>query len=179
MDAWLLHLLAVSPFFPSSMGTTGFSTESQQHNHHYGATERHKSSNKATSRASPPISHHISSTKEKKRFLTKEWQKNKLEYNYHHCLWGVQLVFTVFLLLFWVFTLKSLKRIRRYVLCRYMFIGAVCPTTVEMDLMFVLVVRFILLNCNRSYYLVHVWPLPLLCLQKANERAEILDDMNV
>lgn len=51
-------------------------------------------------------------------------------------------------------------------MCRYMFIGAVCPTTVEMDLMFVLVVRFILLNRNRSYYLVHVWPLPLLCVYR-------------
>lgn len=54
-------------------------------------------------------------------------------------------------------------------MCRYMFIWAVCPTTVEMDLTFVLVVRFISLNLNGSYYLVHIWPLPLLSIQKASE----------
>lgn len=36
-------------------------------------------------------------------------------------------------------------------MCRYMFIGTVCPTTVEMDLTFVSVVRFILLNLKWSY----------------------------
>lgn len=51
-------------------------------------------------------------------------------------------------------------------MCRYMFIWAVCPTTVEMDLTFVLVVRFMSLNLNKSYYLVHVRPLPLLCVYR-------------
>lgn len=46
-------------------------------------------------------------------------------------------------------------------MCRYMFIWAVCATTVEMDLMFVLVVRFILLNLNGGSSLVNVWPPPL------------------
>lgn len=45
---------------------------------------------------------------------------------------------------------------------------------------FVLVVR---LYCSRliiSYYLVRVGPLPLaLCIQRANEQTEILDEMNV
>lgn len=44
--------------------------------------------------------------------------------------------------------------------CRYMFIWATCPTTVEMDLTFVLVVRFVSLKLNGSCYLVHVWPFP-------------------
>lgn len=35
-------------------------------------------------------------------------------------------------------------------MCKYMFIQAVSPTTVELDLMFVLVVRFLLLKINRS-----------------------------
>lgn len=51
-------------------------------------------------------------------------------------------------------------------MCRYMFIRAVCPTTVEMDLTFVLVVRFILLKLNRSYYPVHIRPLTLLCVHR-------------
>lgn len=51
-------------------------------------------------------------------------------------------------------------------MCRYMFIWAVCPTTVEMDLMFVLVVRFLSLSLNRSYYLVRVWPLRSLSVQR-------------
>lgn len=46
-------------------------------------------------------------------------------------------------------------------MCRYMFIWAVCPTTVEMDLTFVMVERF-----NGSYNLVLVWPLPLLSLYR-------------
>lgn len=51
-------------------------------------------------------------------------------------------------------------------MCRYMFIWAACPTTIEMDLTFVLMVRFIWLNRDRSYYLVYVWPLPLLSVHK-------------
>ena len=51
-------------------------------------------------------------------------------------------------------------------MCRYMFIWAVCPTTVEMDLTFVLVVRFISLNLNMSYYLVYVWPLTMLSVHR-------------
>lgn len=31
-------------------------------------------------------------------------------------------------------------------MCKYMFMQAVCPTTVELDLMFVSVVRFLLLQ---------------------------------
>lgn len=52
-------------------------------------------------------------------------------------------------------------------MCRYMFIWAVCAATVEMDLMFVLVVRFISLNLIGSYSSVTVWTLH--CTQKANE----------
>lgn len=59
-------------------------------------------------------------------------------------------------------------------MCRYMFIWAVCPTTIEMDLTFVLVVRFISFNLNRSYYIVCVWPLPSLSV-----RRKPVDDMNV
>lgn len=51
-------------------------------------------------------------------------------------------------------------------MCRYMFIWTVCPTTVEMDLTFVLVVRFISLKLNKSYYLVHVRPLPSLSVTR-------------
>lgn len=51
-------------------------------------------------------------------------------------------------------------------MCRYMFIWAVCPTTVEMDLTFVLVVRFTSLDLNRSYYLVRVRALPVLSLYR-------------
>lgn len=51
-------------------------------------------------------------------------------------------------------------------MCRYMFIWTVCPTTVEMDLTFVLMVRFILLKLNKSYYLVHVRPLSLLSVKR-------------
>lgn len=59
-------------------------------------------------------------------------------------------------------------------MCRYMFIWAVCPTTVEMDLTFVLVVRFISFNLNRSYYIVCVWPLSLLSVYRKSVK-----DMNV
>lgn len=56
-------------------------------------------------------------------------------------------------------------------MCRYMFIWAVCPTTVEMDLTLVLVMRFISFNLNRTYYIVRVWPLPLLsvCRKPMND----------
>lgn len=59
-------------------------------------------------------------------------------------------------------------------MCRYMFIWAACPTTVEMDLIFALVVRFILFSLDRSCYLVCVWPLPLLSVYKKPG-----NDMNV
>lgn len=51
-------------------------------------------------------------------------------------------------------------------MCRYMFIWAVRPTTVEMDLTFVLVVRFISLDLNRSDYPVRVQLLPWLSVYR-------------
>lgn len=54
-------------------------------------------------------------------------------------------------------------------MCRYMFIWAVCLTTIEMDLKFVLVVEVCMLKLNRHYYLVHVWPLPLLSVHRKPE----------
>lgn len=51
-------------------------------------------------------------------------------------------------------------------MCRYMFIWAVCPTTVEMDLTFVMVVRLYRSTLIISYYLVRVWPLPLLSVYR-------------
>lgn len=53
-------------------------------------------------------------------------------------------------------------------MCKYVFIWAVCPTTIEMDLTFVLVVKFITLKLNRIYYLVHAkGPYIALWIQKA------------
>lgn len=51
-------------------------------------------------------------------------------------------------------------------MCRYMFIWAVCPTTVEMDLTFVMVVRLYRSTLIISYYLVRVWPLALLSVYR-------------
>lgn len=55
-------------------------------------------------------------------------------------------------------------------MCRYMFIWAVCPTTVEMDLTFVLLVRFIIAQPITQYMYG-----PFHCSQ-ANERAKSLDE---
>lgn len=84
-DVCLIHSLAVTPFLPSLMDTTGFSTqESEQHNHHYEATGRH-----ILKTATPHLEHHRPfhivcalqkrKIKKKQQFLTKEstTQKNK------------------------------------------------------------------------------------------------------
>lgn len=48
-----------------------------------------------------------------------------------------------------------------------------------MDLTFVLVVKIILLNLNRSHYPVDTASSIAVCSQKANERAAIVNDLNV
>lgn len=58
----------------------------------------------------------------------------KVEDKYHHRLSGVQFI----------------SEREDVYMCKYMFVQAVSPTTVEPDLMFVSVVRFLLLKINWS-----------------------------